>query len=278
MIDADHPKWPKTHPGDGRRDPCIAEPDISGRTDRRGQQGLERSLPPRTQRVDLQGPRKCLPRMPRQVQQAVDVGDSHRPVAGSDLDHRIAGLHNAFAQHPKVEPGTMMGDQQRGQARFAHPHTHPITGDPRLADLEQCATDLESVADADLVIGKSFDREVLAELARSEIVPAEFVTPVLVRVELVDHHRAVRPTVAAEITLSVAVDIEFADHLRSVNGVLPHSGVHGLAMPRHITGEPDIDRDEAAGRLRRSMILRRDWLSTSIRHLGYPHPAIPTKG
>ena len=64
-------------------------------------------------------------------------------------------------------------------------------------DLEHRAADPVPVADAHLVVGQSLDGEVLAELAVTEVVAAELLLPVAVRVHLVDEHRALLAAVAA---------------------------------------------------------------------------------
>jgi hypothetical protein len=69
-------------------------------------------------------------------------------------------------------------DQQRGRPWLAHPDADAVTRDPRLADLQQGRTNAVTVTDADLVIRKSRDREVLAELPVSEIVAADELLPV----------------------------------------------------------------------------------------------------
>src|ERR1700712_1471973 len=171
--------------------------------------------------------------MSGKVEQAIDVGDRHLLVARPHLDHRIAGLDNALPEHPEIEPGPMMGDQQSGQTRFAHSHSDAVAGDSRLAHLEQRVPDLKAVSDADLVVSEAFHGEVLTELARGEVIATKFLPPMLVGGELVDHYGAVRSTVPAEITLPVAVDVQSANHLCAIDGVFPHSRVHGLAVPRH---------------------------------------------
>jgi hypothetical protein len=47
-----------------------------------------------------------------------------------------------------------------------------------LCDFEYGGADPVAVADADLVVARSFDREVLAKLSVDEVVSAEFAFPV----------------------------------------------------------------------------------------------------
>ena len=103
----------------------------------------------------------------------------------------------AFLEHPQVEAGPVVGDQQRRDPRVVHADADPVAGDPRLGDLEQRGADPVAVADADLVVGEPLDREVLAELPVHEVVAPELALPVAVRRDLVDEDRsmlaAVRP-------------------------------------------------------------------------------------
>ena len=191
----------------------------------------ERLLPPRAQRADAHGTTHRITIVPGQVEQRVDVGDRHPTRSGCHLDDGITGPDDALAQDAQVEPGSPMAHQQRGQLWLAEPHADPVAGDPRLTHLEQRLTDLVAVTDADLVVGKPVDREVLAELAVFEVVPTQLDPPVLIRRELVDQHRPMRPAMTTEIALAVTVDVQRPDHLWPVDRVLPHSGVHRPAMP-----------------------------------------------
>src|SRR4051812_46516058 len=137
-----------------------------------------------------------------------------------------------------------MRDQQRRQLWLPHPHADAKARHPGLGDLELCLADAVAVADADLVIGESFDGEVLAELAELAVVATEELLPMPVRLELVDEHGAFLTAVAAEIALPVPVDVEPADHLRPGDRPLPHAGVHGAALPGDVRGQADVDRQQ----------------------------------
>ena len=114
-----------------------------------GEQGLERSLPSRTQRRDIQGAYELAMRMTRQVEQRVDLGDGHLLGPEPDLDDLIAGRNRAFSENSQVEAGSVMCHQQRGHARIGHPDAYSVTGDPRLGHLEDRGPDPELVTDAD---------------------------------------------------------------------------------------------------------------------------------
>jgi hypothetical protein len=162
---------------------------------------------------------------------------------GGDADAR-PGLHPPLGDDPQVEAGAVVADQQRGHLRLTQPQADPVAGDPRLSDLELGLADAVAVADADLVVGQPVDGEVLAEVAVAEVVPAEVLLPVPVRVELVDQHRALLAAAPGQVALAVAVDVEAADHGRAVHWLLPHPGVDRLALPVHVLGQADVHRHQ----------------------------------
>ena len=167
-----------------------------------------------------------------QVEQRVDVGDAERVRADPGPDDLVAGPYLPFGDHAQVEAGTVVGDEQRRHARLAEPHADAEAGDPRLGDLELGLADAVAVADAHLVVAEAVDGEVLAELAELEVVPAEVLLPVPVRLDLVDEHGALLAAVPVEVALAVAVDVEPAHHPRPVDRLLPDPGVHGAGPAR----------------------------------------------
>jgi hypothetical protein len=128
--------------------------------------------------------------MPGEVEERVDLRDGHLLRAGGQLDDLVAGFDVTLLQHPEVEAGAVMGDEQRRDARVVHADPDAVARDARLRDLEDRAADPVAVADADLVVAQPVDGEVLAELPVNEVVPIEFAFPVAVGVELVDEHGA----------------------------------------------------------------------------------------
>ena len=116
--------------------------------------------------------------MPRQVEQGIDLGHRHSLGPGGHLNDLIPGPHTSLAQHPEVEPRSMMRDQQRRHARVVHPDAHPVAGDPRLGHLELRLADPVAIADAHLVVCEAADREVLPELPVLEVVAAQLRLPV----------------------------------------------------------------------------------------------------
>ena len=97
-----------------------------------------------------------------------------------------------------------------------------------------------SIADADLVIRKPFDREVFAELTESKITAAQEALPVMIRVHLVDKYGAMLPSVTGKITLRITIDIELAHHAPTRNGKFPDRRPDSFALPLHFTRKADI--------------------------------------
>jgi len=131
-----------------------------------------------------------------------------------------------------------VGDQQRGHLGHAQAQAHAVAGDPGLGDLELGAADAVPVPDADLVVGQAVDGEVLAEPAVAEVIAAQVAGPVLVGLDLIGHHGALLAAVALQVALAVAVEVQPPRHHRPAHRMLPHAGVHGLALPRHVPGMP----------------------------------------
>ncbi len=211
-------------------------------------QGAQRGLPARRKRGNPQRPGQLVPRMPRQVQQPVDLGDGHRLRSGGHLHDLVTGPHRPLAQHPQVEPGSAVGDQQRRDPGVAHADAHPVAGDARLGHLELGRADPEPVTDAHLVVRQAVHREVLPELAVDEVVAAELGLPVPVRVDLVDEHGPVLPAVAGQVTLPVAVDVQSAHGHRAVDRLLPDRGADRAAAPFDVLRHADVDGEQPAYR------------------------------
>jgi hypothetical protein len=64
---------------------------------------------------------------------------------------------------------------------------------------------LITVADANGIVGQSFDREVLAELSVDEVGPVQLLMPVAIRFGLVDEGGSLLTPVAAQVALTVSV-------------------------------------------------------------------------
>ena len=182
--------------------------------------------------------------MPRQIQQRVDLGHRHAFRSRRHLHDVIPGLHVALLQHPEIEAGPVMCHEHRGHLRLVHPDPDAIAGHPWLRYLEERSADLVPVSDAHPVIGQSADRKVLAELTVFEVVAAELLLPVLVRLNLVHEHRAMLATVAGQVALPVTINVEAPHLLRAANRPLPDRRVHGLAVPVQILRHPHVHRQQ----------------------------------
>ncbi len=179
------------------------------------------------------------------VEQRVDLEDGHALGAGRDLHDLIAGFDFAFLQHTEIEARSAVRDQQRGHPRLVHSDAHPVTGDARLRDLEHSAADPVMVSDAHLCVRQALDGEVLPELPVGEVLSTQLILPVAIGVDLIDEHGPVLAAVARQVPLSVAVDVESAHHARPFDRRLPNGGVDGLALPRDVARQTDVDGKQA---------------------------------
>ena len=136
----------------------------------------------------------------------------------------------------------MMGDHLGGHLWVVHADAEAIAGDAGLGDFKERGADAVAVADADFAVRQAIDGEIFAELPVGKIGAAELALPVTVGVELVDHDRAIRATVAAQIALAVTVDIQAPDHEAARSGSFENAGVHGLAAPADVAWQADVDR------------------------------------
>src|SRR5580658_11297189 len=109
--------------------------------------------------------------MARQIKQAVDFrhGDLLWPVGY--LHDFISGTDFPFFDDAEVKPRALVGNEQAGHLGLTHANADPVAGNSRLGYLEQCTANAVTVADADLVIGKTLDGQVLAELTVLEVIP-----------------------------------------------------------------------------------------------------------
>ncbi len=102
--------------------------------------------------------------------------------------------------------------EKRRHTRFIHADADAVARYARLCHFKYRVTNAVAIANADLVIRKSFDGEVFSELAESKIIASEKALPIMVGIHLVDKYSALLPSVTGEIGLRIAVDIELAHH------------------------------------------------------------------
>ncbi len=143
--------------------------------------------------------------MIRRIKERVDVCDGHSLLRLSHLHYLVAGAHVAFLEDAEVEPRPSAGCQQCRHPGFVHPSADAIASNPRLSDLEQCAADLITIADAHSIVGQSFNSEVLTELSVDEVGSLQLLLPIAIRFDLVDEHGSLLTAVASKITLTVSV-------------------------------------------------------------------------
>src|SRR3984957_4029924 len=161
------------------------------------------------------------------IKKRVDLCDGHSLVRLSHLHDFVAGADLAFPQDAEVESRSSAGCQQCRHPRLVHPDTNAIAGHARLSDLEQCAADLITVADANGIVGQSFDREVLAELSVDEVRAIDVVLPVAIGFDLADEGGSLLTPVAAQLAFPDSVQIYPDAPTAAPQRIFPDPGVHG---------------------------------------------------
>src|SRR5712691_5685675 len=90
--------------------------------------------------------------------------------------------------------------------------------------------------------GKSFDREVLAELSMDEVGPLQLLLPIAIRFDLVDEDGALFTPVPSHVTLTVSGQIQPADPTAARQGILPDPGMHSATLPLDVARKSDVHR------------------------------------
>src|SRR6476619_2748945 len=239
-----HPKSPE--PGPSRFDP-------NGELDWRdwllvlGEHIAERLLPAGAQRGHVHGLTQQVHVLAGQVEQRVDIGDAELMRTPAGQHDVVARMDEALADNPEIEARAMLRDKEIGHLGHAEAHADAKAGDAGLSDFELGLADPVAVADADVAIGQPADGEVLPEVARLQVIAAQVVAPVVLRLGLVDHDGALLSAMPREVTLAVAVDVETTRHHRPLDRRLPDTGVNSLAVPRHILWHADVDGYQPGG-------------------------------
>src|SRR5262245_4668161 len=120
-----------------------------------------------------------------QIEKRADLCDGHALSGLSHFNDFVARTYLAFTEDPEVEPWPTTGRQECRHPGFVHPNTNTITGNARLSNLEQCAADLVTVADAHCIVEQALDREVLAELSMDEVSSVQLLLPIAIRFDLI---------------------------------------------------------------------------------------------
>jgi len=201
---------------------------------------LKRTLPTFAKRWNPERAFHLLARVSRQIEQAIDLRYGHSFWTIADFDDDVTWSNLPLLQNAKVKAGPSVVNDQRGHSRFVHANAQAIAGYARLCYLEYRIPNAISITDADLVIGKSFNGEILSELSETKIITNEKALPVMVGVYLVNKHRALLATMTGEIGLRVAIDIQLAHHPSSLDRKLPNRRSHSLAVPCDVAWKTDI--------------------------------------
>ena len=178
--------------------------------------------------------------MPWQIQQSVHVCNRHPFWTIGDSYDVIARTNFAFLQNAKVKPWSVVCHKQSRHTRFIHANAHSVAGYARLGHFKYCVADAVPIADADLSIRKTIDREIFSELTEAEVVATQELLPVVVGVHLVDKYGALLPTMTSKVPLPVALNIELAHHPPVLHRRFPDRRSDGLAFPSHIAWKADI--------------------------------------
>jgi hypothetical protein len=182
---------------------------------------LERTLPTLAKCRNPQRAFQLFGRMSWQIQEGINVGHTDSLWTVSNFYNVIPRPNFSFLQHAKVKSWSVMCHEKRRHPRFIHANTDAVAHHAWLRYFKYRTTGAVSIADADLVIRKSFDSEVFSELTESKITAAQKALPVMVRVHLVDKYGTVLPAVTGEIGLRITIDIELAHHSPSGNRRFP---------------------------------------------------------
>src|SRR6185437_783132 len=172
--------------------------------------------------LDAQRSFQLIARMMGRIEERVDLRDRHSLLCLSHSQDFVAGADLAFLQDPEVKPRPSARGQQCRHPRLIHPNADAIAGHARLSNLEQRAADLETVADANGIVGQSLDREVLAELSVDEVRPLQLFLPEAIGFDLVDEDSTLLAPMAGQVALTVPVEVQAPDATAASDRILPN--------------------------------------------------------
>ncbi len=178
--------------------------------------------------------------MPWQIQEGVNLGHTDSLWTVSNFYNVVARPDFSFLQHAKVESWSVMCYEQGRHLRFVHANADTVARYAGLCYFKRRITNAVAIANADLAIGKSLNREVFSELAKDEVTTCENALPVVIGVHLIYKNGTLLPTMTNKIALCIANNIELAHHLSSLNGIFPDRGMDSLTLPRHVAWNTDI--------------------------------------
>src|SRR6202043_1413826 len=94
------------------------------------------------------------------------------------------------------------------------------------------------------VIRESFDGEILAKIAVSEIRSVKIGLPIAVGIELIDHDGTLLSAVARDIGLPVPSEVQPSGKDSALCRLLPDRRSDGLSAPFHVPWQSNIDGDD----------------------------------
>src|SRR5262249_50250311 len=174
------------------------------------------------------------------IKERVDLGDGHSLLRFSNVHDVVASADFAFLQDTEVESRPSAGCQQCRHPWLIHPNSHAIASHARLGDLEHCAADLITVADAHGIVRQSFDREVLAELSMDEVSPRQLLLPIAVRFNLVDKDGSLLTPVPGQVALTVSVEAQSADPAAATGRILPDPSMDCAPLPLDVARKTNV--------------------------------------
>lgn len=176
------------------------------------------------------------------IKKPIDLGDGHPLLCLSSFYDFIASADVSFLEHAEIEPWTSAGRQQCGHSRLIHSNTDAITGHARLSDPENCVANPVTITDTYLIVGQSFDSEVLAELSGDKIRSFQLVLPIVIRLDLVNEDRSLLTSMPGQIALTVSFQIQPADMATATHGIFPDRRMHNTTLPHNVARESDVHR------------------------------------
>src|SRR6516164_8065470 len=164
------------------------------------------------------------------IEKRVDLCDSYSFLRLPHLHDFVTGAYFAFLQDAEVESRPSPGRQQRRHPGLVHPNADAIASYARLSDFENGGADSITVADTNLIIGQSFNREVLTELTVDEVGSLQLFLPIAIRFDLVYEDGALLAPVPGQVALTVSLQVQPAGPAAAPHRILPDSGMHGATL------------------------------------------------
>src|SRR5215510_5389313 len=174
------------------------------------------------------------------IEKGVDLNDGHSLLRFFHFLNFVAAAYFAFLQDTEIEPGPSAGCQQGRHPRLVHPDADAIAGDARLSNFKQRGADPITIADANGIVGQSFDREVFAELSVDEVAPLQLLLPIRIGFDLVGEDGALLTPVPDQVALTVSVQIQPADPAAATHWIFPDGRVHTATFPLDIPRKSDV--------------------------------------